>query len=413
MNVTTASYSTVLKEVNKLLEKNNIVNIYTTLSILIFGVLGNTLSLMVLIYSWRNKPPRIAGSKYLILLTISNTAYLLVHFYKDTYPRAIYHFKLDYNSSYHLVDSNPICCKLLAYLTYSIRSFNTILTVCFSTERVLSAYCPNATFDSKFLLGFKLSILISLIIPSYILFLIELVPNSDTSKSIYDRYNLTRRFDFYSLKPTFGNFSCSALKKNYLVLLRFHFLTFFVIFLSYILVLISVLVVFIKLKNTKNFIFAYKSKTISTRGNSSSNDDYRLVESRSGIRKESFSLDSVSSRRHRKSQHLVNQEVHDTKILSSIAVSFIVLNTPYLCITLYNFRFAARIGEFNRSTAFDIVHMLSVRKIVSFAETLQLVHFALTGLLLFCFGQIFRLHAFNFFKKLQVFRCSRFSCCLP
>lgn len=175
------------------------------------GVLGNLLGFTILVYS-RNKLPRIISAKYLMLLTITNTLYLIIEFYIFTYSRMIHHFKMDYDQSFQFFDSNVIVCKTLSYLKCSFRLLSTILTACLSLERLLAICWPLKVRS----LGFKRStlffpsIMFSMIVPVYFLFIIDLLPNEDSNRILYKRLNVSKVYNFYSMAPSLGKYSCTA-----------------------------------------------------------------------------------------------------------------------------------------------------------------------------------------------------------
>lgn len=104
------------------LDKINQISMCTSLLLIIFGCLGNVVSLVIFLYS-NKKLPKITSSKYLILLTIVNTAYLLIELYINTLNRFIYQFKL--HKSNHLLfkiyffDSSNFFAKHLPILNMS------------------------------------------------------------------------------------------------------------------------------------------------------------------------------------------------------------------------------------------------------------------------------------------------------
>lgn len=231
--VTTTTTTTILMTTSYLFENANIINMFGGVFLTLIGCMGNILALLILVYS-RNRQPRISGVNYLILLTITNTVFLALHFYMSTYNRIVYFFGLDYQSSLLFLDSSTLLCKTLSYMKYSARSLNTMLTVCFCLERLLAVYYPlqMRALDGKCSIIFRVGIIVSFILPSYSLFLTELVANTDTVR-VRSSFNLTASFNFYSLTPSFGQFTCSANSENFKVNLIYNYisLTFMFVFL--------------------------------------------------------------------------------------------------------------------------------------------------------------------------------------
>ena len=422
--------SAILQDLSSYLESYNAINVYSTLFIIIFGVVANLFSLIILLYS-RNSLPRIIGCNYLILLTITNTIYLLLQFYLGTYNRLIYHFQLDYDTSLQFLDSNLVCCKLVPYLRYCARLLNTLLTACFSLERLLAVYCPLQirSFEAKCSRFFKLAILVSFIIPSYLLFLTELVPNSDED-ALYERFNISKSFSFNSLTPRFGDRTCSVSKSNFVTLMTFHFILLLIILLSYLFISVSILAIVVRLKHCKGFVFAFRSKAScdydivlvpphNSRNSNESQHQHASNQRRSssqvileatskrrnltGLNSNSFSFDVTT--RKRRTMFYINHKIQNTKMLTSISVSYVLFNSPYFLAMIYLAIFGIRNVEVFLVSASALEHKIKLQMNLVITEIFQLANFSVTGCLFFCVGRIFRLHAFKFFKK--IFSCLR------
>lgn len=476
---------------NEFFDKANMINMYAGIVLVVIGCTGNMFALVILVYS-RRRLPRIIGANYLILLTITNTLFLALHFYMSTYTRIVYFFgRHEFASTFlHMLDSNTLACKALSYLKYSTRSLNTMLTVCFCLERLLAVYYPlhMRSLDVKCSILFRVAVLVSFVLPSYSLFLTELVANNDTVR-VRSSFNLTASFNFYSLTPTFGQFTCSARGTNFKVtqkkiqtqklikfliiffffinikvLIKFHFVMFLIIFVSYVFASISILAIVMRVKRSKSFLVAFRANSNSTVWNrggeglvcattaatcvEDSAAMVAAVESESSrvrfsIRhqpaatgsRSSFSSRFMSSRslstatttstflnRCPSRRHLISSssstssssayKIHDTKILSSISLSFVLLNTPYFVVMFVMFVNVdtATSQPWSEPEVFgtELVHKMRIQSGIMLAETLQLVNFSLTGLLFFCSGQIFRLHALKFLRRIvpDCFCCS-------
>ena len=203
-------------------EKDRVItllNIYICSLFVLVGLVGNVVSFIVFVRAGR-KAPRIMTKNLLILLTISNSIYLLLFWYYSILPKLIDSFKItaiadilaaanqtnenftNLNSSLPLdttkpaylasfiqiflkkvyfIDSNILICKLISY-SISVSIFlNSAITVSFSLERALAINFPlkirNLRENYRYL--FKLIIIVVIFIsftfPVYNLFLTNLV----------------------------------------------------------------------------------------------------------------------------------------------------------------------------------------------------------------------------------------------
>lgn len=430
MNSSASDSSLVVQELGEYLEHYNVINMYTTLFIIMFGFVGNLLALIILAYS-RHKLPRIIGNNYLIMLTICNTLYLLIQFYVGTYNRMIYHFNMDYTATLQFLDTNIVFCKSMPYLKYVTRLMNTMLTVCFSIERLIAVYCPlqMRSLNEKCKCLFKISIIISFTVPIYLLFLTELVPNRETQNIAYQKLGIRNSFNFNSLTPLFGDSTCSVSKKNLPIMLIFHFFLFLIIFLCYVVVAVSILAIVMRVKKSKSFIFAFRSKNPSNSGRmteapstnnnrSSSKEllDTKIIQEKIqpmeiqvDDRKTSHSsFTSVEVSKKKSNQIWISHRIQNTKMLTSISISYVLLNLPYFVVMLVSMMVGARSEESSNSNiealrVRDVAFRLKVWSCVLITEIFQLANFSLVGLLFFCSGKIFRLNAFKLCKKLYCF----------
>lgn len=410
-----------LHDLSNTLDVCNTLNMYSTLFIIIFGCVGNLWALIVLVSS-RNNLPRIMGSNYLILLTVTNTIYLFLQFYMATYIRIIQYFNLDYRASLQFFDSSLLVCKTMTYLRYSTRLLNATITVCFSIERMLAVYWPLRirSLDLKSSLFFKASMIVSFLIPSYSIYYFELVP-SDAANKIHSSLNITRTFNLKAVVPSMGDYSCSTKKVNFKLALKLHFIMFLLVFVAYLVVSISIFAIIMKLKATKRFIFEYRSNKNSF--NSTFNSEEKTQ--RRSERAESLDLmrteedcavyppvtsrlsadikaksSSIKMLNVRKRVRLINHKIHDTKILSSVSISFVLLNTPYLISMLYLLIYALNVDDHTRLSPQNMAAKFRLNIYIVVAEIFQLVNFSVTGFLFYFSGKIFRMHASKLFRKL-------------
>jgi hypothetical protein len=364
------------------LENLNIANMYLSIFLTIFGLIANLISLSILIYA-RNRVPRIIGSNYLIILTSTSSLYLIIQFYMGTYNRMIYFFNIDYDKSFQLFDVNIIVCKLLPYLRYTIQLLNAMATMCFSLERFLAVYFPfklRSFCKAKRTHLIVASILVSMAIPTYLIPLADLIPSREVTESIYERFNLTRSFNFYALTPSFGSYTCSIVKNRFKILLKFHFLMSLVIFLVYFAIGVSHLAIIAKIKRKSTFSHCNSSA---------------LLNHRSQTQMKNNSADLEINRRETSSCR-VNRKIQNTKSLVSISLSYVLFNLPYFMIIFYMIGYGIENDE--RILVLFLEFKLRVQRYFVITEIFQLMNFSVTGLLLFCSGQTFRVHAFKCFR---------------
>lgn len=390
------------------LEKNNTINMYISLILVIFGFIGNILAFIVFLYS-QKRLPKIIGLNYLTLLTVINTVYLLIHFYISTLNRLIYHFKLENTDNflvkiYHY-DTSAFSCKMVSYFRYFARFLNAMLTLSFSLERAFAIYFPlqMRTKKIKSSLIFKFAILISFIIPTYLLFLSDKVPIEENNKliSLSKAYNFSSNFNLLSIRPTFQNYFCSVTQKNLKILFNFHAITFLLILMAYFIVGVAILAIVIKLKKRDSFKFSYRSRSYS-REMSYTNESLltNSLKNQTIQIKRSIKQKETKYKRKKKQIIFINQKFHNTKMLLSISASFVCLNLPYF---LAMFLMFALTSKFKAHTEIELMEKLKLKSYIIMAELLQLANFSITGFLFFCSGRIFRMHFYVLLRKILLF----------
>lgn len=379
------------------IEKNNYISMCISIVLVIFGCFGNILSFIIFVYS-NKKLPKITSSKFLILLTIVNTIYLLVHFYIETVNQIIYIFDLKNEENifvkiYHF-DTNSYVCKLFSYLKYCGRYLNVMLTLSFSLERTFAIYYPfqMRIRNIKNTPIFKGSIILSFILPVYLLKLIDVFPTIDSNNSTLA--NFTPNFNLRSLRPTFQEYFCTVAEKDVKLLFKLHAATFLFILLAYILVSLSILAIIVKLRRQEQFKFSYRSKSSSHK---SSLHSESFIKSR--ITNNSFRVckKETRGRRQKKVNLFINQKFHNTKMLLSISASFVCFNFPYFFGMLLMFLFTKDVIAQNEN---NLISKLKIKAYLNMFELLQLANFSITGFLFYLTGRIFRLHFFVLLRGL-------------
>lgn len=382
----------ILQNLSDLLDRIDMLNMYASLFLTALGLIGNVIALVVLV-SARNKLPRLVGLNNLAFLTLVNTSFLLIQFYTYTYTRIIYHFNIDYDKTLQFFDSSQLVCKLLMYLRYTVRLLNAIFTVCFSVERLIAVYCPLRirSLDQKCAKFFQLGVLVAVLAPSYSLYFIELVP-SDASRQVHDRFNVTKAFSFNSIAPVISKHTCAA--ENFKLSLTLHCLMFLFILVSFLIVSFCITAIIIKLNKNNRFVFEYQSRSTEMNANGGEFDP---------VVHPSSVVDVRHHRRYRKGVRLIYNKKHDTKMLSSISVSFVLFNASYVASIFYLLAYTVNMTDIYGLSIEYLESKIKMQSLIITADTLQLVNFSITGLLFFFSGRIFRIHAVRFFRKLKIF----------
>lgn len=398
----------LFKEANENLENFNTINMTATSVITVFGLIFNILALIVLIYS-RNKLPHIASLNNLIIITVTNTAYLGLHFYIRTYKRIIFHFQIEYSDSLQLIDSNLALCKMLPYFRNVTLLLNATLIGSFSLERIVVVFRPllMLSLTKKRSKLYKIAIAISFLLPCNSLFSNEIVQNTDGSNWAYTQFNLTRIFNLRSLTPSLTDFICSANKNDSKFILVYQTLILLVAFLSYIFISTSILAIVIKLKLKKRVktIIRFKQATDTAKETDNENLhplDIELDDAKNfgnqDIHNSSFLLS-----RNRPDQ-MMNTINHRTHFLSVISLSFALLNTPYFTIMIYLLINRLFVENKDWELLPNLTWRINTVSYIALSEVFQLLNFSITGFLFFCTGHVFRFHALQCLKKLAFFR---------
>lgn len=173
----------------------NQLSIYVCSAIVLLGILGNFVSFLVFIRSGRHNP-RMVTRNLLLLLTITNSTYLIFYWLHRILPRVIETFTynstasssiplIDHLSSFEfiLANRNIYSCRIITYIINVAICLNATVTVSFSIERALAINFPFATRDLRknyktFFKYLVIAIIIfSFLFPIYNLVLLELTQN--------------------------------------------------------------------------------------------------------------------------------------------------------------------------------------------------------------------------------------------
>jgi hypothetical protein len=217
------SYTHLNKQLNKLVDY---LHIYGCTPIVLFGCTGNLISFLVFMRAGRRSPKIITRNTF-IILTITNTSYLILYWYLSIYPkmRSYYFYAFASNGVAHspslnvsqindvgggshngtqqqgtaaknqLLNTNLYFCKLIMYLVNVTSYLNSSITVLFSVERALAINFPfkiRALREKKlslFRMVLLVNVVLSFALPSYNLLLIELNATR-TLCDVPDKYQL-------------------------------------------------------------------------------------------------------------------------------------------------------------------------------------------------------------------------------
>ena len=115
----------------------NQIYLYTSLVFVLFGLIGNTLS--VLVFSSRSM--RIISSNFfLLMLAISDSFYLISVFLgKLLATLRCLHFT---DTQADILNHSNILCKVLHYFSDLFSDYSSMLILCFTIERVIAVYLP-------------------------------------------------------------------------------------------------------------------------------------------------------------------------------------------------------------------------------------------------------------------------------
>jgi len=417
----------------------NSLNIYLCTTLVIIGTLGNLLSFIVFLRAGK-KAPRIITKNILILLTVSNSVYLILFWYISVFPKLINNFKLDpltnrnlnftkvfnltlednstvilapkttigrlFIEKFYQINSNIFVCKAMSYLISVSILMNSSITVTFSVERALAINFPlkmrNIREKHRFL--FKLIIVLLLtycfVFPSYHLYLSDMIAHGNNQfqkkcdiplnyESLYFKFTMmfvAQTLTFPFILITVSNLSIlTAIERNRRSLLKKRFPE-------------SVsdndkidkMPTHLELFNINT---EFSNESCSLANNKSIHDS---------IKKKRFIFRSRKNPNYTSSMNSScktggrDKNMHITKMLICISASFVLLNFPYFIawcryalFRVYNSK------PFNEEQAREIMQRYSIVKL---AEILNLFNYAVTGLLYFATGKAYRQNLNAFFR---------------
>jgi hypothetical protein len=162
------------------LDLSNKINLFATILIVFIGLIGNTLSLII--YG-QSKYRLNSSNVFILVLSIVDSLFLIVHFFEDTIS-SLDHY--DFPTYFlNIINTNREICILTNYLRYTLRSISSCIILAFTVQRYLVVYSPlTSKFKSKKYAWYTSLIIIcgSLMINSWSLFLFDLSINRIETK---------------------------------------------------------------------------------------------------------------------------------------------------------------------------------------------------------------------------------------
>ena len=364
-----------------LVKENELIKMYACTLLTIVGILVHLLSFNVFMCGSK-KAPRILSKNVLITLTLSNSIYLILYWYIFILPIVIKNnqivLKIYENKSnfaqksikidlldiekYHLVNSNIWMCKFVNYFYKVFLFMNSAMTVMFSLERAVNIIFPikMRSLRSKHRFLFKYIITIVIVYcfgyPTYYLYLLDIITSSN-QKTVCKIQNKSLYF-----------------KLTILYVLQ-------TLAIPFILITISNILILVAMKQTRQNLLV---KSIS----------YNAPNATTQL------LISNNPKKLKK--------MRMTKILILISASFVLLRLPYFIAWC---RFAIFTVYTKKPFDEEKRNELKMRnEIVDYTEVVNILNYALTGLLYFVAGNSFQKRLRAFFRACYNFLQKIFGC---
>ena len=318
----------------------NQLNIYICSIIVILGIIGNLVSFCVFVRAGKKiSKSRIITKHLLILLTISNSVYLIFFWYFSVFPKLLTHFKqFRPFKDFYIINSNIFVCKLVSYWISIAICVNSSITASFSLERALAINFPLKfkNFRENNSRVFKIIVvvicMVSVTLPLYNLILT----------------NLTKRGSRAEIK-------CDIPVE--------YETAYFNLTILFILITLAVPFLIITISNSSILLAIDRN------------------------RKKFFSNRLVDNSK-------IDQSMRLTKILITISASFVLLNFPYFIAWCRYalFRLSMHRDQGAIFTLDEAKHLEHLYDMVKLTEILNLFNYAFTGILYFASAKIFRKH---------------------
>ncbi len=384
----------------------NILSIYLCTILVLIGILGNLISFYTSL-KYNVKTSHNFSQRTLVLLTISNSIYLVLFWYYSILPKLINNFELNkpLNVSrangtisnekqffsknifvqLYRINTNVLLCKSISYLISITIFINSSITTLYSLERAIAINLPfkvrnlREKHRSRFRIVIFLVIMYSILFPSYNLIITNIVKNESNRL----KCDIPLQYESLYFKLTIA-FVVQTLG-----------LPFFLITLSNISVLVAIE------RNRKNF---HESKYIK---NSNSSFNQRTL-----VKKESLECCKVSNQSKESKETPILQNKNRPKLKNAdscksghdpitlmrirkkffiISACFVLLNLPYF-ISWFVYSYY-RINMSKPFKAEETKILSELFNLVKLTEVLNLCNYSITGFLYFttrkfCFSKI-------------------------
>jgi hypothetical protein len=128
------------------LDTANKINLFATILINCIGLIGNTLTLII--YG-QSKYRLNSSNVFILILSIVDSLFLIVHFFEDTIRNYKKYYILP-TTFFDIVDTNREVCILTNYFRYVLRSISSYIILAFTLQRYSVVYSPlSSKFKSK------------------------------------------------------------------------------------------------------------------------------------------------------------------------------------------------------------------------------------------------------------------------
>jgi hypothetical protein len=322
------------------------INIYSSLFVIIIGLIGNSL----ITYIYLSKKRRTNSSHvYLLCSAINDNLFLIVHLFEDTLRTYLDVYSMNnFLQMINLVDMNNVQCQLINYLRNILRFVSAYIVVAFTLQRLIIVFKPLTTKFKSNKSAWKtvlIIIIISTLLNIWIPFIYK-IRNTDNEYQKYCDVNKDYVSEYYYLNM------------SYIILS---------IFIPMVVILVcNILIIFKIFKKNSERKLLQASRKIKKRSSSEPHErqSSSIFQIATQIRKKSLKFElktrkrlnthefttsihiksSENSKSVNKISYSPNSSKNTTIQLIVISFSFIALNLPYFFSWSYYY-----IDEFYRS----------------------------------------------------------------
>jgi hypothetical protein len=184
------------------------INIYSSLFVIIIGLIGN--SLITFIYLSKKRRTN-SSHVYLLCSAINDNLFLIVHLFEDTLRTYldVYSKNILFLQMINLVDMNNIQCQLINYLRNILRFVSAYIVVAFTLQRLIIVFKPLTTKFKSNKSAWKtvlIIIIISTLLNMWIPFIYK-IRNTDNEYQKYCDVNKDYVSEYYYLNMSYIIFS--------------------------------------------------------------------------------------------------------------------------------------------------------------------------------------------------------------